>query len=844
MKNQPINKAQFMNELLKLNSEINGGTMQSLINCAPLAIIVLDPAGNVKVWNPAAVSIFGWSQKEVLGEIIPFFAKNSLHEFYDLRERVLNGEKIIDLEISCQKKGGFAFDISASVAALRDKQGDILGISFIAADITQRKRDEAGLESSREYYRSIVESSPDYICHISLDDKIISMNKNSCLISEFINSGELRESSFVIPFAEHREAVKSALARAKKGETSSVQYKSINKENKEIWWDSELTAIRKINGAVDSVLIITRDITEYKCIEERERVMTLGLRAIVEEADELIACVDADALFKKAIEFARSKLGLERCAIFIDDNGYMQGTYGTDRYGCTTDEHSQRFPKSKVWVQRSKFLGPQDPRWFTVDEPLYEWDGEKIVEIGRGWVAVTPIQSVRKPVGIFVNDTALSKSPLDVAKQEIVAVFCSLLGNIVKRNRVEKEKEMLNKELLKSNKKLQQMAAKDSHTGLYNHRYFTDIIEAEFDRAARNNIPLSVLMLDIDYFKSINDVYGHSFGDLVLRQLAIQLKKIVRTYDIITRFGGEEFVIISPATDRARALILAKRILDKVNVYNFGNKEHTVRVKISIGVAAYPEDKIVNVRELIEFVDKILCKVKEYGGNRAYSSVDMKKSKSIILEENVLNNDIKYLKEKIGRLMKRSNQSLMEAVFAFAKKLRVKDRYSGEHAEMVAYYAVEVAKLLGLPMDQIENIRQAAILYDLGKIGISDKILLKCAKLTKKEFDRVKKHPQIGVDIIRPVHFLHSIVPLILYHHERWDGKGYPRGLKGEEIPIGARIIALVDVYQALISSRPYRKEAYSKEEALKIIKEGAESYFDPSVVKAFLRGLEKKRSR
>ncbi len=842
MANKHINKKQFINELMKLNLAFNEETMQSLINCFPLAIIVLDPAGNVKVWNPAAGSIFGWSQKEVLGEIIPFFAKNNLHEFYGLQERVLRGEKVIDLEISCQKKGGFPVDISVSAAALRDKRGDVAGISVIATDITERKRAEANLKSSKEYYRSIVESSPDYICHISLDGRIMSMNKNNCLLDEFIKLGESNEANLIIPIVEHRQAVRDAISRAQKGETVAVQYKIINKENKEIWWDSEMTAIRSADGAINSILSITRDISAYKSIEERERIMTLGLRAIVEEADELIACPDMDTLFKLAVEFARNKLGFERCAIFIDDNGYMQGTYGTDRHGSTTDEHAQRFPKSKVWIQRSRLLGPHDPRWFTVEEPLYEWDGEKIVEIGRGWIAVTPIQSVCAPVGIFVNDTVITKAPLDAYKQEIAAVFCSLLGNITERKRAEAEREILNKELLKSNRKLKQLAVRDSHTGLYNHRYFTDIIEAEFDRAVRNNNPLSVLMLDIDYFKAINDVYGHSFGDLVLKQLAKQLRKIVRRYDIIIRFGGEEFIVISPASDRARAVVLAKRILNNVNAYNFGDKEHTVRIRLSIAAATYPEDKVVNVMELIELVDKILSKVKEYGGNCAYSSVDMKKSKPTILEESVLGSDIKYLKEKINRLTKRANQSLIEAVFAFAKKLLVKDHYSGEHAEMAAYYAIEIAKSLGLPKDQIERIRQASILYDLGKIGISDKILLKCSKLTKIEFEKIKKHSQIGVDIIRPIQFLHSIVPLILYHHERWDGKGYPRGLKAEEIPVGARIIALVDVYQALISSRPYRKEVYSKEEAIKIIKDSSGSHFDPAVVKVFLRILEKKK--
>ena len=146
---------------------------------------------------------------------------------------------------------------------------------------------------------------------------------------------------------------------------------------------------------------------------------------------------------------------------------------------------------------------------------------------------------------------------------------------------------------------------------------------------------------------------------------------------------------------------------------------------------------------------------------------------------------------------------------------------------------------MNLPAEEMENIRQASMLHDLGKIGISDKILLKRSKLTKKEFEEIKKHPQIAADIIRPIQFMHDIIPLILYHHERWDGKGYPAGLKGEEIPIGARIIAISDVYQALTSNRPYRK-AYSKKEAMNIIKKGAGTQFDPRIVDTFLKIVKK----
>jgi len=134
------------------------------------------------------------------------------------------------------------------------------------------------------------------------------------------------------------------------------------------------------------------------------------------------------------------------------------------------------------------------------------------------------------------------------------------------------------------------------------------------------------------------------------------------------------------------------------------------------------------------------------------------------------------------------------------------------------------------------------MLHDLGKIGISEQILLKKGPLTKAEFKKIKEHPKIGVDIIRPIQSFHNLLPLILYHHERWDGKGYPFGLKGEEIPIGARIIAIADVYEALISDRPYRK-ALSKKEALKIIRKDSNTSFDPKIASVLIDVLKKKKA-
>lgn len=398
----------------------------------------------------------------------------------------------------------------------------------------------------------------------------------------------------------------------------------------------------------------------------------------------------------------------------------------------------------------------------------------------------------------------------------------------------QEELQKLYKEVVKSNDRLKQLALRDQHTGLFNHRYLEEVIEAEFYRTKRYAQPLSVLMADIDYFKSVNDLYGHQFGDLVLKQFSRQLKRLVRRYDIVIRYGGEEFIVISPGTSRADALQLAQRIIDAVNLYNFGNNQSTVRIQLSIAVAAYPDDKVFHGMDLVKLNDKVLERVKESGGNRVCSSEDIKTRAAVTMEDTT---DVKFLKEKIGKITKRANQSLSEAIFAFAKTLSLKDHDTGAHVEQTVRYAASIAEKLSLSREDTELVRQAAVLHDLGKIGISEKILLKKSELNTKEFETIKKHPQIAADILRPIQFLHPIIPYIQYHHERWDGNGYPTGLQGEEIPVGARIIALADVYQALISDRPYRK-AFSRSGALKIIKQASGTQFDPSVVSAFLKIL------
>ncbi|MCX5700262.1 MAG: diguanylate cyclase [Candidatus Omnitrophica bacterium] len=395
-------------------------------------------------------------------------------------------------------------------------------------------------------------------------------------------------------------------------------------------------------------------------------------------------------------------------------------------------------------------------------------------------------------------------------------------------------------ELLKSNKRLKELSLIDSHTGLYSYHYLGQAIEAEFQRAKRYAHPFSVLMLDIDYFKSINDVYGHEFGDLVLKQFAGQLKRIVRRYDVVIRFGGEEFLIISPGIDRDQGFVLGQRILSAMSLYNFGDRKSTIKLKISLSVVSYPEDSCTRGMSLINLADNILGKAKESGGNRVFTSLDINKSKS---DETKKRGSffVKVLQNRINKLNRKSREGLSEAIIAFAKTIEIKDHYTGEHVEHTVKYTTEISKRLGLTKDEIELVKQASILHDLGKIGVSEKVLLKKGKLTTPEYAEIKKHPQIAADILRPIQSLRRLIPLILYHHEKWDGSGYPSGIKGDDIPIGARIISVADVYQALTSNRPYRK-ALKKEKALKIIKAGSGTQFDPRVVDCFLAIIQKKK--
>ena len=391
-------------------------------------------------------------------------------------------------------------------------------------------------------------------------------------------------------------------------------------------------------------------------------------------------------------------------------------------------------------------------------------------------------------------------------------------------------------------KEAEALALIDPHTQLYNYRYLQRRIHSEFELAKRRATPLSVLMVDIDYFKSVNDTYGHEFGDTVLQEFAILLQHTCRGIDVVTRFEGEGFAIILPDTDGKGAFVFAERIQRMIKKHRFG--AYKVRLRVSTGISTYPEDGMATVDGLLTNVDRCIRMAKEQGGDTITMASQLKKTGAAPIPiDRDSQKRVNDITKKFLDLLHRNKQNTIEAVYALAHTVGAKNAYTEAHSEDMVKYSTEIARKLGLSDEELDDIKHGAMLHDIGKLGISEKILMKRGKLTKKEFEVIRKHPQIGADIIRPVHFLKNVVPIILHHHERYDGYGYGSKLKGDEIPVGARVVAIVDVYQALVSNRPYRK-AYSRRDAIKIIKEESGTHFDPKIVKIFLEILTKEKQK
>ncbi len=439
---------------------------------------------------------------------------------------------------------------------------------------------------------------------------------------------------------------------------------------------------------------------------------------------------------------------------------------------------------------------------------------------------IVPMISVNKCIGVMIIGQSISS-----LNTNMMVFIANYMGMYIHNLQLQ---EQTNK-----------YANTDTLTSLYNHRGFQEVLAKELAKAKDANTSLSVVMFDVNNISKINRELGHAKGDEVIKTIAEKIKQNIRANDLAGRYGGDEIAVIMPETDTKDAKYMAEFItycLSCCFVDDVGP------IKVSVGISTYPEctidqEKLLILAEQAMFISQ--AKGYKEGMSAIISSSDFNfwddvalNSFAEVLAKRHSQIGINFEEELVHKFNQEeiiNHNHLMEMVTSLAGAIDAKDPYTKGHSTSVSRYSEALAHALNLPEPEVERIKIGAMLHDVGKIGIPENVLKKPGKLDDDEWKIMKQHPTIGAEkVLAPNEALRDLIPIVKYHHERLDGKGYPEGLKGNEIPLAARIVSVADAYHALVSDRPYRK-GMPIEKACAILKEGAGVQWDADLVRRFI---------
>ncbi|KUO50296.1 MAG: hypothetical protein APF76_11335 [Desulfitibacter sp. BRH_c19] len=736
--------------------------------------------------NPSASLHTGLKKENVLGktidEVYPKLRAMGVAKKYADVVRTGNSIELDNLYYSDHKNVQVHFSIKAFPLPK-----NCVGVSF--ENVTDRKQAEEALQESERSKSVLLSNIPgmSYRCHYDCNWTMEFVSQGCHELTgykqeELLYNRSISFNDIILP--EYHEQVRKAWEKGVSScEPVGVEYRirSANLEEKWVW--EQGVPVYNEEGEIEALEGLIIDITDRKQAE----------RALFEQAQrqELAAQLATSFLNKslnhihKDIEDVLMVIGnvmyANRCYLleFSANNKIMSNTYEWCSEGVKpkTDATQNQPMEPLPWLYE-QIMNKKTVHINKADDLPFEANVER-QEFQRHSIQsliCVPTIVEDRVTGFIGVDAVCSESRWNENDVLILQIVGGIISSAIKRGRLESE--------------LTQLTFYDQVTGLYNRNFFEEEIRRlDTDR----QLPFSIIVADLNGLKLVNDTYGHSVGDEMLVKSAEVLKKSCREEDIVARWGGDEFVILLPQTSANQVGAICKRIIKKCNE----TYVEDIPCSMALGVATKNSGE-KDIPELLKEAEYIMYKNK---------LTESKSAKSVLFK-------------------------------AILKTLEEKSHETESHVRQMQFIGMKIGEKLGLPESEMSRLYLLISMHDIGKINIPEDILRKKGNLTQEEWEIIKKHPEIGCRITRSTEEFAHVAGDILCHHEKWDGSGYPRGIKKTEIPLLARIIAIADAYEVMCNGRPY-KAPLSQKEIIDEFKNCAGSQFDPDLVKLLIEILE-----
>ncbi len=561
-----------------------------------------------------------------------------------------------------------------------------------------------------------------------------------------------------------------------------------------------------LSGALFLTYALTRRLTDALFTREEQQDKLLK-----QFSSEISQTLDTLEIMKKLTGVIQSELPTEQVYVCLLEDRAYRAKYSAQPLASLSFSIPQDSP-------HAAYLRDQEPYLITSEfrrSPLYlsVWEAEKSLLRRLNIDCMVALKDGTRVIGLVLIAAKDHNRPYSYVETGFLETVTSIASIAIKNAGLYE--------------KMFREARIDSLTGAYNYRYFIEQQDRLFQQCRQDS--LALILVDVDDFKLYNQLYGVKAGDQALRQICEVISQCVGTSGTVFRTSGKVFAVLLPHQDARSARVTAEEIMRRVAAVNDTPEGHALKpLTVSIGICAAPY-AASSAKELMDNADLACFNAKQGGKDR------------IMLFRGAGTVQPYRLAERTDAIINQvergdgEHQTTLAMIAALTAAIDAKDHYTYAHSKNVARYAANLAVAAGLNDEQVRTIYLGGLLHDVGKISIPEDILNKSGKLTDEEYECMKSHVNNSIDMVRHLPEVDYVIPAVLGHHERWDGKGYPRGIAGEEIPISARCLSVADVFDAMTTDRPYRR-GLPLEYAVQEILKGRGTQFDPRLAELFVQ--------